>query len=261
MQERLLPEEIAHVKACDERLTEITAELDEIREGLSEEDDETRILDDDNAKYVKEEVAKAFDEACADSLTPEIETLTEYLNLKGATKRKLAFMSSRPECDWFQIDKTKTGICAAASVKERIVVLKGEIQFGDGTFEAKVARVSKLLAEQKVVKDDAKASKAALEAKTKEIIENLSHSQAIELLDAHWVEPMVEGLAMIPNAAFDNIICKVRVLSAKYATTYEGIRARAREASVELVGLMGNLTGSKRDIAGVNEMRDILGGE
>lgn len=54
---------------------------------------------------------------------------------------------------------------------------------------------------------------------------------------------------------------KVQALRDKYSETYADIDAQIQQAESELVGMLGQLTGNEYDMAGINELAKLLGGE
>lgn len=130
-----------------------------------------------------------------------------------------------------------------------------------GSLPSKLERAGALFDEEKAVKKKLKEAEAKLEEKTKKAIENLSDEQANILLDAKWNKPLLEQLHSLPKAVVDELVAKVCALRDKYATTYADIDAEIRDVESELVSMLGNLTGNEFDMAGVNELAVLLGGE
>lgn len=122
-------------------------------------------------------------------------------------------------------------------------------------------RASKLFDEEKNLKKAVKALKADLEKKTKEAIENLSDEEVFDLLDAKWVVPLEERFGGLSSKALDKLVEEVNLLSKKYVTTYSDIDSQIQEAEAALSSMLGELTGSEFDLAGLNELRSLLGGE
>ena len=54
---------------------------------------------------------------------------------------------------------------------------------------------------------------------------------------------------------------KVKALSEKYADTYEDIENEITKTQNELIKMLGELTGSDTDMAGIMEFKKLLGGE
>jgi type I restriction enzyme M protein len=126
---------------------------------------------------------------------------------------------------------------------------------------SKLERAEALFDEEKTVKKKLKEAKAELENKTKETIESLTDEQTSALLDAKWNKPLVAQMQTLPDVAVEELVAKVRALRDKYATTYADIDAEIQSVETELVGMLGNLTGNEFDMAGINELAKLLGGE
>ena len=120
---------------------------------------------------------------------------------------------------------------------------------------------ARLFDEEKDMKKRAKEAREALDTKTKATIEGLTDEQALAMLNAKWVKPLVAEFHMLPDAVIDGLVEKVQALRDKYSETYADIDAQIQQAESELVGMLGQLTGNEYDMAGINELAKLLGGE
>ena len=120
---------------------------------------------------------------------------------------------------------------------------------------------ARLFDEEKDLKKRAKEAREALDTKTKATIEGLTDEQALAMLNAKWVKPLVAEFHMLPDAVIDGLVEKVQALRDKYSETYADIDAQIQQAESELVGMLGQLTGNEYDMAGINELAKLLGGE
>lgn len=120
---------------------------------------------------------------------------------------------------------------------------------------------ARLFDEEKDLKKRAKEVREALDTKTKATIEGLTDEQALAMLNAKWVKPLVAEFHMLPDAVIDGLAEKVQALRDKYSETYADIDAQIQQAESELVGMLGQLTGNEYDMAGINELAKLLGGE
>ena len=100
-----------------------------------------------------------------------------------------------------------------------------------------------------------------MEEKTCDAIKALSDDEARRLLEAKWITPLQKQLEALPNAVIDEFIGKVNALKNKYATTYADVCGQIDESEKELAGMLGDLTGNARDMAGLEELKTLLGGE
>ena len=81
------------------------------------------------------------------------------------------------------------------------------------------------------------------------------------MLAAKWIEPLQSDLLELSNAVVSDFIAKVVALNAKYATTYSDVCNQIAEEENELAAMLGQLTGNEHDMAGIAELRKLLGGE
>ena len=124
-----------------------------------------------------------------------------------------------------------------------------------------VEKASRLFDEQKRLKRQSKQQAIALEAKTKEVIEGLSDKAVRNLLDAKWNRPIVDGLAALPRASVDALVERVRSLADKYSTTFSQVEKQIHDEERKLCDMLGELTGDEFDMAGIRELRALLGGD
>lgn len=150
------------------------------------------------------------------------------------------------------------GMLVAASLKKAV---KSIGKHPNGDFEMALVRAQTLLDEEKDLKKASKKALVALEETTKKVIEGLTDVQCDELLAAKWIEPLQSDLLELPNAVIGDFIAKIVALNAKYATTYSDVCNQINEAENELAAMFGQLTGNEFDMAGIAELRKLLGGE
>ena len=125
----------------------------------------------------------------------------------------------------------------------------------------KLKAVIALNEEEKTLKAAIKNESAALEAKTKETIENLSDEQAIELLKEKWIHPLIQNLMQLPDRIVGERVTKLEMLAKKYETTFAQVEADIRETEKTLSAMIDELEGSEFDMIGLREFKKLLGGE
>ena len=125
----------------------------------------------------------------------------------------------------------------------------------------KLKAVIALNEEEKTLKAAIKNESAALEAKTKETIENLSDEQAIELLKEKWIHPLIQNLTQLPDRIVGELVTKLEMLAKKYETTFAQVEADIRETEKTLSAMIDELEGSEFDMIGLREFKKLLGGE
>lgn len=128
-------------------------------------------------------------------------------------------------------------------------------------FEQQLVHAQHLLNESKKLKSNVKMKRTQLEEHTKATIEGLDETQAKRLLEAKWIMPLQRKLEALPGAVVDEFIGKVTALNAKYSTTYADVCGQIAEAERELADMLGQLTGNESDMAGITELKTLLGGE
>ncbi len=125
---------------------------------------------------------------------------------------------------------------------------------------SKLRDAESLFAEEKSLKSDIKKESAALHAKTKEVIEQLTDEQACELLRRKWIAPLMAQLGSLPEQIISTLDTKVQALAVKYATTFADVDAEIKETEQQLSAMIDELTGSEFDMQGLKELQALLGG-
>ena len=122
-------------------------------------------------------------------------------------------------------------------------------------------KADQLSQEEKKIKAEIKTKEEAFELLTKEKIENLTSEEADALLKQKWILPIMDGIQSLPANAITALEKSVEALRKKYADTYEDIESEIRKTEDSLSQMLGELTGSEADLAGIAELRKLLGGE
>lgn len=140
-------------------------------------------------------------------------------------------------------------------------VVKAIGKHPEGAFECALVQAKRLIDEQKDVRKRVKEARFALEEKTCATIEALTDEQCRDLLAAKWIDPLMVELCKLPYAVVDGFIAQVCALNDKYATTYSDVCRQIDEAERELAGMLDQLCGNEFDMAGIAELKNLLGGE
>ena len=125
----------------------------------------------------------------------------------------------------------------------------------------KLLQVEALSKEEKELKSQIKTETAALHAKTKTTIEELSDEQVKKLLEIKWIKSLVDNLYSIPDTIVSSLVAKIKSLAEKYDTTYFDIEAEISETEKELCSLIDELCGNEFDMKGLSEFKSLLLGE
>ena len=261
VQTTLLRADYEAVIAKEARLGEITSELTELIDSI-DEGDRGDFLNDDNTAFVPKELAAKLAEIYADISTPELAGLQGYidlLNAKAGKAEKLQYIANRGEISWACVEGNAP--YTKGKVAVYIMKLRSAYTFQEDTLEAKLIKADSLLAEEKLVKKEAREMAAALHIKTKETIENLSDEQVLDLLRLKWIAPLCASLRAMPEAIINSLEKKVQALVDKYAVTYLELGEQIQESEKALSAMIDELTGNEYDMKGLAEFKTLLAGE
>jgi type I restriction enzyme M protein len=257
VQEKLLPAELQSLKLKQDRLSEITSEIERIIDSFSDEEKEFPIFNETGDGFILKELDNAISEAYATE-SEEIGLLNKYLELED---KKDAFVKKNTKVFWQKIKAAKDGSYPKKAVNDYIFSLVEEIKFQDDSFESKLLIAVKLLTEEKLIKSQVKTEEASLHLKTKATIEGLTDNQVYELLEQKWIVPFVASLYELPVGVVNELTTHIQNLTTKYETTYSQVMNRIHETEDALSSLIDELTGSEYDVNGLQEFKAHLQGE
>ena len=153
------------------------------------------------------------------------------------------------------------GSFVAKEVTKKIKELKQDPSPEAVSLREKLTSVEKRMKEEKNLKAQIKKDTAALHARTKETIENLTDDQVRELLEKKWIESLTKNLFRLPGGIVDGLVKKLEELGKKYETTYSELEQEIRETEQLLASMIDELEGSEFDRKGLGEFQSLLRGE
>ncbi|MBE6451740.1 MAG: type I restriction-modification system subunit M [Alphaproteobacteria bacterium] len=151
----------------------------------------------------------------------------------------------------------------AAEITKAVKQIKAEykgVKFEEDTYEYKVLKVADLIAEEKDLKSKIKKETADLQMKTKDIIENLTDEQVLELLEIKWINPLVSALDKLPDSIIHELSIKIKALAEKYAVTFSEVEEEIVDTEATLSSMIDELVGNEFDMKGLEEFKSLLKG-
>ena len=121
-------------------------------------------------------------------------------------------------------------------------------------------KVEKLNNEEKKLKTEIKQGEDELHLETKAKIESLSEEEVNNILHKKWSSPIYNGILDLSNDMLKAFTKDVEALSTKYAVTMDDLEKGIKETEKSLASMLSELTGSERDMEGINELIKLLGG-
>ena len=254
VQQELLPEQVSHLWALQARLDDIESQLGELIEGLSPEDQDRPILNDDNTKFVPKEVKSEGKRLQSHIRTPEIALLESFPSAKAD---KDAFVAQHPELGWEAVTPGKGGY-GKTQINQLIALHRERYQFAEGSYEHIVMQAWQLIVEREALNKECKAAQTALEQATIAAINHLGDEQALVLLRKKWFLPLRSSLDRMPHEVILQLVAELTRLSKKYATSYADVSERIATAESRLHALLGELDGPTADRLGLSAFRNTL---
>jgi len=131
----------------------------------------------------------------------------------------------------------------------------------EDTLKYRLIKYTDLVAEEKELKKQIKNETTELHNKTKDVIENLTDEQAIELLKGKWIVPLVDSILKLPEGIINEIANIVKSLKNKYNITFSEITDEIEENQSTLISLIDELEGDDFDMEGLSELKSLLKGD
>ena len=103
--------------------------------------------------------------------------------------------------------------------------------------------------------------KADLQEQTKTFIEGLNESDALNVLKAKWVNPIYDGILLLPSSIVSGLENRVNRLTKKYSVTMLDIETEIEESEKEFSAMIDELEGDEFDMLGLKELQKMLRGE
>ncbi|MGX2949904.1 type I restriction-modification system subunit M [Ursidibacter sp. B-7004-1] len=261
VQKAKLPEQLAELTYKENRLAEISAQMQSILENLSEEEKSGAYVNDDSSAFVAKEITAYLKMIYASVSTEETLALESYLELlenRAKQSEKLAFIQANTTVNWANIEASKDGTYAKTKVNAYLKALRGNCEFEEGSLESQLLTVQALLDEEKTLKAQIKTDSAKLHSDTKTAIENLSDDEAMDLLRQKWLTPLNQAMHRLPEALLAKFSQKLTALCDKYADTYQDISVRKQHSADQLAQMMNELTGDEFDLQGIKAWQAVL---
>ena len=255
VQRELLAEQVEHIEGLEERLADITTELETLIEGLSPEDQDKSFLNDDNTKFVSKELNAEVKRIKSNISTPETVALQGFPTTKAD---KDAFITAHPEIPWGEVEPGKSGY-TKTQINKLIALLIDAYEHPEGSYEAILLSAQRLLSEETDKKKVLKLSLQKIEQNTIALIEGITDEVATDLLRKKWLAPLLLTLERMPSEVTNALSQQIARLHKKYATSYADITARINKAEQTLHQLLGNLEGETADRLGLEAFRNTLG--
>jgi type I restriction enzyme M protein len=181
-----------------------------------------------------------------------------------ATYEEVLETLSEEEKEEDTVNETKDGFVNAEVIKQAKQIRADSKKNGavqKESYEDKMLKVDKLIAEEKENKKHLKAEKDKLQLLTKATVEALDEEQVYELLELKWIKPMVTSLNNLTKIIVDELTTAIQTLKDKYGTTYSDVAKQINEAENALSELIGELDGNEFDMKGLNEFKNLLHGK
>ena len=264
VQEQLLADELAAVNAMGDRLNQIASSCSELISELENEGLEgASFMKDGGEEFDFKALPVTLEEELG-SLDAELDALFTYrkmLDNKRPLQEQLGFIAAHSEVSWSAMTPTRDGSYTKRAVTARIKEVRAHVCVPIGSLAETLEKALALNAEESRLKKQEKAARMELIEHTKAAIESVTDEQALDLLHRKWVTPLVERLQQLPDEVVDGLVKRVQALCDKYATTLPDLDRQIRDTERELYDMLGDLTGSENDMAGLQELRRLLIGD
>lgn len=126
------------------------------------------------------------------------------------------------------------------------------------SLEAKIIQAAAWGEEEKTLKKTIKDQSEQLQTLSKTTLENLSHPQALELLQTKWITPLIDSLHQLAQQPIATLGQQLQTLADKYRTTYAANAQAIAQTGQELATMLGELEGNEHDMQGLAQWQTLL---
>ncbi len=189
----------------------------------------------------------------------EIESIERDLNEIASEYEEI--IESIPEDDRGDyLNEDNTAFVAKEVEKIAKPYLKGKIKPEPDSVDEVLVHVKALMDAEKEGKKKIKTLTVELHNLTKATIESMTIEDAMPLLVAKWIKPIVEGICSTPDSIVSALETDINRLTNKYSVTMLDIEAQIEESERDFCALIDELTGDDFDMMGLKELQKMLGG-
>lgn len=183
--------------------------------------------------------------------------ITELTSVLDPEDQEVLLNDDNTKFDTKEVNKAVAEVCAecgfkGAKAKQTNQFL--EFKFEEDSYEHKLQRIAKALAEATRLKKAITAAEKQLEFSTIACIEKLDMNQINLLLEQKWIEPIATAIENLSSTLIQDFADDIKDLGEKYSTTYSEIEESIAESEQNLADLIGQLTGDEFAISGLSNL-------
>jgi len=261
VQQFILADDWNALQQTCESLTTCEQSKAELLESFSEDEDLTEYLNESNDDFDMDKINEGLSKALDNVGTPEINGLSQYLELlvqKPKKNAKLTFISEHCEVNWKAIEVSKDGTYAKGKVQKRLNELRAEYKFEEGSMESNWQKACGLILQEKDIKREISDKERNLDEKTRVTIPGLTDDQVRLLLQKKWIEPLCARLNQMPYVILRELTNRLDKLCKKYENSLTDVEKQITEAGNELAQLIPQLKGSDADNKALAQMLNLI---
>ena len=266
IQKHLFADEFIRMVSLNRELEGVVSEYESFWEELDEElKDQLKKKSDDaddqaDAKLDTKILKTKYQEILATLSNDATKLYNEYLSLKP--KEKVVFQQEHTELAWPEADeRSANGTYKPASIKAIIEQIKNEIEIAEDEDDYKVRRLYLLNQQISALKKQIKEIKTTLDNKAREAIVRLSDDEIKMLLKEKWLTPAMQSINGIPTSIKDELNRSIQGIVVKYQNPISTLDAELSDAEKALSSMLKDLRGNNFDMAAIQELEKLLGGE
>lgn len=121
-----------------------------------------------------------------------------------------------------------------------------------------LSTASKLFQEQNQLSKSLKVASVELEKQAQKVLQSMSTSEALTLLDSKWLSPLQSQLEALFDHEIDRAAQELAELVVKYQVTPSAIEQEIAKSNQVLSEMLSELTGDSAAMKGINELKQLL---
>ena len=267
IQKHLYSDDYERMESLKRELESTTADYDSLWEEFDDElkgdlkkQDSSADDEQEDVKIDTKQLAKRYQEIISALSNDMTRKYDEYFAMKP--KQKVVFQSEHTELTWPpETEKTKNGVYKQPAVRTIVESIKNEIEIPEDDDDYKIRRLYLLGQQITSLKKQIKDLKTDLDINARKDIVGLQDDVIKALLKEKWLSPVMQGINSIPNSIKRELNRTIQDLITKYQYPITELDTEIDKTENILSGLLGDLSGNDYDMAAINEMIKLLGGE
>lgn len=256
IQQILFQDDFEKLESLNNQLNSAIGEFDSYWEEMDEEL-KTELKKDNEDEVNTDKLKTKNNEILATLSNETTKILSKYLEL-SKKQEKTEFIEKHKNV-FDNIKKSENGNITATNIKDAIKEIKNTIEIDENDDDFKIRKLYLLNEKIKSVKKQRNKIKNDLDNKAQIKLKELSIDEIKALLKEKWINPIMHNVYLVPVNLIDEFIANLENITKKYSNPLTQVNKDIQKSENELLQLIEEINGDEFDMAGLEELKNILG--